>query len=401
MLRSPSAASGARNIALLALCQALAMTGNNILSTTAALVGYSLLVDKSWSTLPTALQMTGTMLAVIPASLLMGRFGRRNGFTIGAAIGATGAAVATSAIFSASFALFCLGTMLLGSYNGFVAYYRFAAADTTSPRLRSRAISLVLAGGVVAAVFGPEAAKWSRSLFDPVLFAGCYLVIFALCATSMLMIRFIDIPRALPAVAGSARSLASIMRQPAFYLAAPAGMIAYGVMSLVMTATPLAMLQCQLSFESAAFVIQWHALGMYAPSFVTGHLIGRFGVLRVMFCGVVLLCLCAAIALSGIDVMQFWAALMLLGIGWNFLYVGATTLLTEAYTPAERAKTQAANDFLIFATVAPASLSSGLLLHNFGWSGVVIVVLPFAAMILVLLRARQHQMRAGAVVASP
>jgi MFS family permease len=379
---------------LLTLCQALAMTGNNILATTASLVGYSLLIDKSWSTLPTALQMSGTMVAIIPASLLMARFGRRAGFTIGAMVGATGAALATAAIFHGSFALFCLGTALLGSYSGFATYYRFAAADTADPSFRGKAISLVLAGGVAAALFGPEAAKWSRSLFDPVLFAGCYVLIFGFCLVSIGVLRFVAIPRVFAAEVGPVRPLSEIVRQPAFFLAAPAGMIAYGTMSLMMTATPLAMIGCSLSFGDSAFVIQWHALGMYAPSFVTGHLIARFGALRIMFCGVVLLCLCSALALSGTALMQFWGALVLLGIGWNFLFIGSTTLLTEAYTSAERAKTQAANDFLIFGMVALSSFSSGVLLNGFGWDAIALLVLPLAATIFVLLTLDYRRRRA-------
>jgi len=326
------------------------------------------------------------MAAIVPASFLMARLGRRNGFTIGAAIGGTGAAVAVLAIFLASFPLFCLGTALLGSYSGFSAYYRFAAAETAPPEFRGKAISLVMAGGVAAAIFGPEAAKWSRDLFAPVLFAGCYALIVIFCLASIVLLRFIVLPPA-GAVSRSApaRPLRAIVGQPMFLMAASAGMIAYGMMSLVMTATPLAMLGCGLPFEDAAFVIQWHALGMYAPSFVTGHLIDRFGAPRVMLSGVVLLGLCTAIALSGVALPQFWLALVLLGIGWNFLFIGSTALLTGTYSPAERAKTQAANDFLIFGMVALSSFSSGVVLNFFGWNAVNLLILPFAGTILTLL----------------
>ena len=374
------------NVLLLTLCQALGMTANNILATTAALVGYSLLVDKTWATLPTALQMTGTMGAIVPASLLMARLGRRTGFTIGATIGAAGAATAVLAIFRASFPLFCLGTFLLGSANGFAAYYRFAAAETAQPAFRGKAISLVMAGGVAAAIFGPETAKWSRDLFDPVLYAGCYAMIVLLFLAGIALLRLVDIasPPA-PAARLPARPLRAIVAQPIFIVAASAGILAYGMMSLVMTATPLAMLGCGLPFGDTAFVIQWHALGMYAPSFVTGHLIDRFGATRIMQTGVVLLALCAATALSGVALGQFWLALLLLGIGWNFLFIGSTALLTEAYTPAERAKTQAANDFLIFGMVALSSFSSGVVLNGFGWSALNLLILPFAGAVLILL----------------
>jgi MFS family permease len=374
------------NVALLTLCQALTMTGNSILATTASLVGFSLLVDKSWATLPTAVQMTGTMAAIVPASFLMARFGRRSGFTVGAAIGAIGAAIAVLAIFLAVFPLFCLGTFLLGSYTGFSAYYRFAAAEAALPSFRGKAISLVMAGGVAAAVFGPETAKWSRDLFDPVLFAGCYAMIVLFCLASIVALRFVHLqPPATPAGAPLARPLRAIVSQPIFLMSASVGMIAYGMMSLVMTATPLAMLGCGLRFEDAAFVIQWHALGMYAPSFVTGHLIDRFGATRIMLIGVVLLVLCAATALSGVALGQFWLALVLLGIGWNFLFIGSTALLTGAYSQAERAKTQAANDFLIFGMVAMSSFSSGVLLAGFGWEAVNLLLLPFAGVVLALL----------------
>jgi MFS family permease len=386
MLRRSPAGRARLNVLLLTLCQALGMTGNNILATTAALVGYSLLVDKTWATLPTALQMTGTMAAIVPASFLMARLGRRNGFTIGAMIGGCGAATAVLAIFAASFPLFCLGTFLLGSYNGFSAYYRFAAAEAALPSFRGKAISLVMAGGVAAAIFGPEMAKWSRDLFDPWLYAGCYAMIVVLCLASIVLLRLVEIPPlAIEAQPVHARPLRAIVGQPIFLMAASAGMIAYGMMSLVMTATPLAMLGCGLPFEDAAFVIQWHALGMYAPSFVTGHLIDRFGAIRVMLAGVVLLAASAATSLSGIALGQFWLALLLLGIGWNFLFIGSTALLTETYTQAERAKTQAANDLLIFGMVALASFSSGVLLNGFGWGAINLLILPFAGAILLLL----------------
>jgi MFS family permease len=387
-----------RNVFILALCQALAMTGNNILATTSSLVGYSLVVDKSWATLPAAVQMTGTMLAIIPASLLMARVGRRAGFTFGAVVGATGAGLATLAIFRASFALFCTGTCLLGAYAGFAAYYRFAAAETADPAFRGKAISLVMAGGVASALFGPELAKWSRGLFDPVLFAGCYLIILATCSAAIVLVQLVAIPRLVLAADAASRPLRQIMRQPAFFSAAVAGMIAYGTMSLLMTATPLAMVACALPFEDAAFVIQFHALGMYAPSFFTGSLIDRFGALKVMLCGVALFVLCAVIALSGVHLTQFWAALMLLGTGWNFLFIGSTALLTQTYKPAERAKTQAANDFLIFGTVAVSAFSSGVLLAGYGWAMLAFLVLPLAAIILgFLLFYRRYRILALAV----
>jgi MFS family permease len=369
-----------RTVLLLAVCQALAMTGASIVGTTGSIVGNMLASDKALSTLPIALQMTGLMAATVPAALLMARLGRRIGFWIGTAIGGTGAATATVALFAGSFPVFCVGTMLLGGYNGFVQQYRFAAAELADEAFRSKAVSLVLAGGVVSAVLGPETAKWSRTLFQPFLFAGCYAVIVGLAIAAALLLCFIRLPRGPRVVLrGSGRPLIEIARQPLFIAAAVAGMVGYGVMSLVMTATPIAMLGCGHDFAAAAFVIQWHALGMYAPSFVTGHLISRFGVTSVLLTGAALLLVCCGINLGGIAVLNFWAALALLGIGWNFLFVGATTLVTRAYAASERAKVQALNDFLIFGTVALSSFASGALLTRFGWMMVQFAVMPFAA----------------------
>jgi len=370
--------SSRRTVLMLALCQALAMTGGSIVATTASIIGSMLAPDRALSTLPIAVQMTGMMSATIPAALLMARIGRRPGFWIGASVGASGAGIAAIAVFRADFVLFCLGTFLLGMYNGTAQQYRFAASEIADEAFRPKAISLVLAGGVVSAVFGPETAKWSSELFLPYLFAGCYVVIIFLCFAAAFLLCFIDLPKPLPPVLRRAgRPLAEIARQPAFITAAIAGMVGYGVMSLVMTATPIAMLDCGLAFKDAAFVIQWHSLGMYAPSFVTGHLITRFGVTRILLTGAALLLVCCAINLAGLAVANFWAANVVLGIGWNFLFVGATTLLTRTYTAEEKGKVQALNDFLIFGTVALSSFASGALLSGVGWAMVQIAIMPF------------------------
>jgi MFS family permease len=367
-----------RTVLLLALCQALAMTGASIVATTASIIGSILASDRALSTLPIAVQM---MSATIPAALLMARIGRRGGFWLGTALGAIGAATAAVAVFHADFPLFCAGTFLLGAYNGFAQQYRFAASEIADEAFRSKAISLVLAGGVASAVFGPETAKWSSNLFAPALFAGCYAVIIVLCVAAAVLLCFVRLPRPAPPVLAAGRRggrpLSEIAAQPAFVAAAIAGMVGYGVMSLVMTATPIAMLDCGHDFGDAAFVIQWHALGMYAPSFVTGHLIARFGVVRILLTGAALLLACCAINLLGIATVNFWAANVVLGIGWNFLFVGATTLLTRVYAPEEKAKVQALNDFLIFGTVAVSSFASGALLSGLGWNMVQIAVMPF------------------------
>ena len=374
----PPLPSSRRTVLMLAICQALAMTGASIVGTTGAIVGSMLTPDKALSTLPIAVQMTGMMTATVPAAFLMAKVGRRQGFWTGAAVGAFGAAVASFGIFQASFVLFCTGTFLLGIHNGFSQQYRFAAAEVADEGFRSKAISLVLAGGVVSALFGPETAIWSRDLFAPVLFAGCYAMIVVLYFAAAVLLYFLRLPKApVPVLRRSGRPLAEIASQPAFIAAAIAAMVGYGVMSLVMTATPIAMLDCGHEFTAAAFVIQWHSLGMYAPSFVTGHLIARIGLIRILLTGAGLLLACCAINLAGVGTLNFWAANVALGVGWNFLFIGATTLLTRTYGGPEKGKVQALNDFLVFGTVTLSSFASGAMLSGAGWIMVQIAVMPF------------------------
>jgi MFS family permease len=376
----PSSFAARRTTLMLAGCQALAMTGGSIVGTTGAIVGNLLTPDRALSTLPIAVQQAGVMAATIPAALLMARIGRRPGFWIGLGLGAAGAVIATAAIFRGSFMLFCLGTFLLGANRGFAQQYRFAAAEIADERFRARAISLVLAGGVVSALFGPEVAIWSRDLFGPVLFAGCYAMISSLFLASAVLLYFVELPKPpAPLLARGGRPLREIAVEPAFIAAAAAAMVGYGVMSLVMTATPIAMLDCGHEFAAAAFVIQWHSLGMYAPSFVTGHLISRIGLTRIMLTGAALLLLCCGINLAGLATVNFWAANLSLGIGWNFLFVGGTTLLTRTYSGEEKGKVQALNDFLVFGTVTMSSFASGALLSGVGWNMVQIAVMPFVA----------------------
>ena len=372
-----------KTVLLLAGCQALAMTSMSVLATTSAIIGNMLALNKALATLPVALQQTGMMCATIPAALLMGRIGRRGGFWTGAAIGVSGGIVAGLAVWAASFPLFCLGTLLIGSSNGFAQQYRFAAAEIADEGFRARAISLVLAGGVFSGVFGPETAKWSRDLFAPVLFAGCFAMVVALQLGAAALLLFIRLPPAplRGAWRNAGRPLLRIVRQKRFAVALLCGMIGNGVMALVMTATPIAMIGCGFHFTDAAFVIQWHILGMYAPSFVTGQLITRFGVTRILFAGAMLLLACCGINLAGIAEANFWAANALLGVGWNFLFVGATTLLTRTYAPEERAKVQALNDFMIFGTATFAAFSSGALLAGFGWTTVQLAVMPAVALV--------------------
>ncbi len=354
------------------------MTGAIIIGTTSALTGHMLADDKGLATLPFAMMFAGVMTATVPASLLMRRFGRRLGFTFGQLIGIGAAALSTYAIFAESFWLFAVAGFMFGLNGAFGQQLRFAAADTASSEFRSRAISLVMAGGVVGAFAGPELAKATRDLFEPVVFAGCFATIGVVMLINISMLQFIRIPRMSAAERrDTGRPLIAILQQPATIVAILASMVGYGTMSLVMTATPLAVIQHEHSFADAAFVIQWHVVGMFAPSFATGHLIHRFGAVRIVLTGAFLVLGCAAINLTGIEIAQFWAALVLLGVGWNFMFIGGTSLLATTYQPTERAKIQGFNDFLVFGTVAAASFSSGALHHALGWQVINLgIILP-------------------------
>lgn len=370
--------SDRRNVLILAACQALFQTASVLIMTVGGLAGQTLAPDKALATLPIASMTVGTALATIPASLLMARIGRRRGFMLGTLLGALGGAAAAAGLLAGSFALLNLGNLLVGAYQGFAQFYRFAAAEAARPEFKSRAISLVLAGGVVAAIAGPSLGAVTRDLLGPALFAGSYVAVLVLSLAATVLLIGISIPAAASgAEEGVARPLAEIVRQPAFLVALGGAAIGYAVMILAMTATPLAMVGHHHVLSDAAFVIQWHVLGMFVPSFFTGVLVARFGVLGVMFAGAVLLIGHVAIALSGVGFLNFLSGLILLGIGWNFLFVGGTTLLTETYRPAEKAKVQALNDFLIFGVVVAASFASGGLFDRFDWQGLNLVALPF------------------------
>ena len=386
-----------RNVILLAICQALAQSGSSLTATVAALAGFLIAQDKSLATLPMAFQFLGTMLSTIPASFFMRRFGRRVGFTVGMCFGLAGAGLSVYALFSINFPLLVFGALLLGIHNAFWQYYRFAATDTASEEYRSRAISYVLAGGVVAAFVGPQLATVSIDLFEPVKFAGGYAAIMAIILVSMCVMQFVQIPR--PSAeerSRSGRPLLEIISQPKFVVALMSSMFGYAAMILMMTATPLAMQFCGHGFGDTAFVIQWHMVGMFAPSFFTGHIIKRFGVLNVITVGIILMFGSAAIGFSGIAVTQFWWALFLLGVGWNFMFIGGTTLVVESYRPEERAKVQAFHDFMVFTFVAIASFSSGSIQHLWGWDWInTAMVIPMAVVLLATAWLRLYNRRAA------
>lgn len=373
-------AAAKRNALILAVCMAVANSATTLQVTLGGLVGHILVTDKALATLPVTFVVGGTALATIPASLLMRRIGRKLGFMLGCLIGAGGSALAALAIWIGHFWLFCLGAGIFGASTAFVQLYRFAAADIAPQQLKSRAISWVMVGGLVSAFVGPEIAKHTRDLLSPYLFLASYMAAAALPLLVLLILTTVTIPPPTSAeLKEEGRPLSLIVRQPAFVVAALAGMFGYGVMNLMMTATPLAMQICNHPFNAAATVIQWHVFGMFFPSFFTGSLIARYGALRIIIVGALINLVCMAVALSGVEVIHFEVSLTLLGLGWNFMYIGGTSLLTEVYRPAERAKTQALNDFLVFGTVALASLGSGKLLYHAGWDWVPLSSLPFIA----------------------
>jgi MFS family permease len=369
-----------RNVLVLSCTQAtLQITGATIAAVT-GLAGFALAADKSFATVPLTCYVIGSAITTIPASLLMKSIGRRGGFQVGTVIGMFGAAVCSLAMFLASFWMLCAGMTLMGVYTAFGKYYRFAAADAASHSFRAKAISLTLAGGIAGGILGPEMAKRTVDYFAEYMYLGSYLSLIFVCVLATLVLKPLSIPMLSEHERkDSGRPLGVIMRQPVFVVAVLAAMLSYGIMNLFMTSTPLAMRAHDHPFNDAAFVIEWHMIGMYGPSFFTGSLINRFGVLNVILAGIVLLFVCIGSALAGTGLINFWAALFLLGIGWNFMYVGGSTLLTECYSPAERAKTQAANDFLIFVTMAISSTSSGVLLNKSGWHAVNYGSIPFLA----------------------
>jgi len=364
------------NVTLLACCQALLLTGSVTLISIGALAGYALAPDKRLATLPAATYVIGGFLGTMPASMWMRRVGRRNGFLTGGLFGLAGSTLAASAMVLQSLALLCLGTLLLGVYNAFGQYYRFAAADSAAPDFRARAISYVLAGGLVGGIVGPEVSKFTRGLVAPT-YTASYASLFVFVLIAMAIVSRLRIPAAQDSVAhDGARPLREIVAQPVFLVAASVAALGYGTMNLLMTATPLAMGFCGLPYDASATVISSHVVAMFAPSFFTGSLIKRFGVLNVMLAGVVAMLACIGVALSGQLLAHFWTALVLLGVGWNFMYIGGTTLLTEAYRPAEKAKAQGVNEITVFAVQVLSAFSSGVLVNTQGWRTLNYVALP-------------------------
>ncbi len=372
-----------RNVLLLAVCQALFMTSTSAIIASAPLVGGILLTeDKVLVTLPIALQFVAMALTTIPASLYMERVGRRIGFVTGAGIAVVGALVGVHAINAGSFALFCVATALIGSFNGFCHFFRFAAADTATPEFRSKAISYVLAGSVIAAVLGPTLARNSVDVL-PAQFAGVFAALVGVYAAVALVVSFIDIPKPARRTRTSrGRPLLVIARQPKFLIAVCAATFGYLVMSFLMTVTPIAMGVCGFTFSDSSYVIQAHVVGMYLPAFVTGHLIGWFGVNNVLVAGAVLCLVSIGIGLAGIGFSNFLVAMVLLGVGWNFLFTGGTALVTETYAPEERAKVQGFNDFVIWGVISVGVVTAGMVQQTVGWEAVNVVMAPLVVIVL-------------------
>ena len=347
------------------------MTGTALMLTTGPLAGKILTPAPGWETLPLAAHHAGVMLATIPASQLMRRIGRRAGFMMATWFGVAGAILAGMAMLQGSFWLLCVGVCVIGWFNGFAIFYRFAAADTASEEFRPRAISWVMTGGLFAAFLGPELANFTKDLLSPLEFAGSYFALIGVYLISFVLLSGVKIPKLTDEQRrSSGRPLLEILRQPRCAVAVIAAFVAYGVMALLMASTPLAMANCGFDFVDSKWVIQAHIIGMFAPSFFTGDIIRKFGVLNVILIGAVLNIVAVIAHLSGAEFENFIIGLLVIGVGWNFMFIGATTLLTETYRPEERAKVQGFNDFLIFATVAISALSSGQLLNAFDWQTV-------------------------------
>jgi MFS family permease len=375
-----------RNVLVLSVAQALAGGNNTVLVSTAAIVGTMLAPDKGLATLPISIFVLGMWMSTLPMGWLARNLGRRTALQIGTVSGILTGLICCVAVLQGSFLLFNIGAVFSGFYAAAHQSYRFAATDTASDAFKAKAISWVLVGGIFGAVVGPQLVIATKDMWQPYLFAASYIAqsVFALAAGGVLML--LKIPRLpLPTATSEGRPLAEIARQPRFVVAVACGVVSYSMMNMVMTSAPLAMVMCNHSVTEATLGIQWHVLGMFAPSFITGVLINRFGVVRVTGLGLLLLIVAAGIGIAGISLWHFWIGLALLGVGWNFAFIGATTMVTQCYRPNERNKVQAFNDFLIFGSMAIGSFSSGKLLANFGWETVNEVTVPFVLAACVLL----------------
>jgi MFS family permease len=364
------------NVVRLAAAQALTGANSAVIFATGSIVGATLAPDVSFATVPISMYVLGLAAGTLPTGAISRAYGRKVAFIIGTGCGVLTGLVGALAILHSVFWLFCCATFLGGLYGAVSQSYRFAVADGASVAYRPKAVSWVMAGGVFAGVFGPQLVQWTMDLWPPYLFAFSFVVQAAVALVAMAILAGVDAPKPAPADLHGGRPLLEIARQPRFIAAALCGIIAYPMMNLVMTSAPLAMQMCGLTVSDSNFGIQWHIVAMYGPSFFTGALIARFGAPRIVALGLALEGAAATIGLSGITAMHFWATLVVLGLGWNFAFIGASALVLETHLPQEKNKVQAFNDFLVFGMMAIGSFSSGQLLANYGWSAVNLVVYP-------------------------
>jgi predicted MFS family arabinose efflux permease len=367
----------ARNALVLGMAQALAGGNNTVITATTGIIGSMLAPDPALVTVPISTMVLGMWIGTLPVGMLAKAFGRRFALQTGSVFGMLSGVVSYTAVMHGSFAILLLGTFCGGLYAAAHQSYRFAAADTASAAFRPKAVAWVLAGGVFAAIIGSQLVIFTKDLIPAYLFAGTFLAQSLCAALAACVLMFVRIPR--PPVSQSfadGRPLIAIVRQPRFIVAVVCGVASYAMMNMVMTSAPLAMVLCNHSVNEAALGIQWHVLGMYAPSFITGSLILRFGVRQMMAFGLTMIVGAAAIGLLGITLWNFWIGLAVLGVGWNFAFISATTLVTDCHDPHERNKVQAFNDFMVFGSMAVGSFSSGALLSRYGWNAVNETVFP-------------------------
>lgn len=377
----------ARNLSLLVAAQALGGASPPIIISLGGLVGQQLSSNPTATTLPVSIYQLGLALSTLPAAWLMQRLGRRWAYVLGAVLGVVSGIIAAQGIAQSDFVTFCIGTALAGFYAACVQSYRFAAADAVgASHLQAKAISRIMVGGLIAAIIGPQVVIWTRDALPATPFAGSFYSQAALAALALPILLLLRLPAPQKqAIADTARPLKAIAATPQFIEAAAAGVVSYGLMAFLMTAAPMAMVGCGHSVGEAALGIQWHVLAMFGPSFFTGRLIGLFGQRKITALGLVMIAASGLLALMGEGLSEFWGSLILLGVGWNFGFIGATAMLTACYTPAERTKVQALNDFLVFGTVAIASFGSGQLLHSVGWSGINIGMQPLVVIVLAIM----------------
>ena len=392
--RDPARARG--NLRKLAVAQALAGANSAVIFATGAIVGAMLAPGPSLATLPVTAYIVGLACGTLPAGILARAYGRRLAFLIGSGCGVLCGVLGALAIWQGSFALFCVATLFGGLYAAVAHSYRFAAADGASADDRPKAMAWVLAGGVFAGFLGPQLLQWTMDVWQPYLFAFSFCAQAVVALIAMAVLATVDAPKPAAADLRGGRPLLDIVRQTRFVTAVICGVVSSSMMTLVMTSAPLAMKMCGLSLSDSNFSIQWHIVAMYLPSFVTGSLIARFGAQRVVVAGLLMEAAAAVIGLSGATAMHFWTGLVVLSVGWNFGFIGASAMVLEAHRPAERNKVQAFNDFLVFGLMAAGSLMSGELLANYGWDAVNAVVFPPVVLGLAMLMLGGHMRRRAA-----